>query len=140
MKKNESIKSIMSTELVCGTTQSKISEIKTMMQESKIRHVPIISGKKLVGLISQVDILGSSFSNVFLDDDQTTNDQLDHTATVEQIMTKDLNTIHESETVREGALRLMSASFNSLPVVNDSEELVGIVTSKDLIRYLIEQY
>lgn len=139
MKKNEPIKNIMSTDLVFATTQHKISEVKHLMQEHHIHHVPVVSGKSLQGLISWVDILRSSFSDLFVKGDKASEEQLDSVASIEDIMTRDVKTIKSSETVRDGALILLGADYNGLPVVDDNDELIGMVTSKDIIRYLVEQ-
>ncbi|MFM7604849.1 MAG: CBS domain-containing protein [Prosthecobacter sp.] len=48
-------------------------------------------------------------------------------------------TLAESGTVREAAEILAKSNFHSLPIVN-GDKLVGIVTSTDLIRYLVDQF
>jgi len=139
MKKNEPIKNIMSSKLVFATVNSKISDVKNLMQENHIHHVPIVSGKKLIGLVSRVDILRSSFSDLFIKDDKASEEQLDSVASIEDVMTRDIKTISTSETVRDAAMLLLADDFNSLPIIDNNEELAGIVTSKDIIRYLVEQ-
>lgn len=110
------------------------------MLDNHINHVPILSGKKLVGLISRMDLHRAEFSDVFEGNGSDSESQLDSMATVEEIMTRDIKTILDSSTVRDAALLLASANFHSLPILNQAEELVGFVTSKDIIRYLVEQY
>ncbi len=139
MKKNEPIKNVMSSKLVFANINSKISEVKNLMQENHIHHVPVVSGKKLIGLVSRVDILRSSFSDLFIKDDKASEEQLDSVASIEDVMTRDIKTITTSATVRDAAMLLLADNFNSLPIIDNNEELVGIVTSKDIIRYLIEQ-
>lgn len=139
MKKNEPIKNVMSSKLVFANINSKISEVKNLMQENHIHHVPVVSGKKLIGLVSRVDILRSSFSDLFIKDDKASEEQLDSVASIEDVMTRDIKTITTSATVRDAAMLLLADDFNSLPIIDNNEELAGIVTSKDIVRYLIEQ-
>tara|TARA_R110002110_G_scaffold33533_2_gene114892 strand:+ start:8408 stop:8830 length:423 start_codon:yes stop_codon:yes gene_type:complete len=139
MKKNEPIKNIMSSKLVFATINSKISEVKSLMQENHIHHVPVVSGKKLIGLVSRVDLLRSSFSDLFVKEDKASADQLDSVASIEDVMTRDIKTLSVSSSVRDAALILLGNDFNSLPIIDSNEELAGIVTSKDITRYLIEQ-
>ena len=139
MKKNEPIKHIMSTQIISATLNSKISEVKHLMQENRINHIPVLSGKKLVGLVSRVDILRSSFSDLFVKSGKASDEQLDSVATIEDIMTRDIKTIKISNNVRDASLILLGADFNSVPVLDDNNELVGMVTTKDIIRYLTEQ-
>ena len=58
---------------------------------------------------------------------------------VEQVMTKNLISISPDTTIREAAEILASKEFHALPVC-EGDLLVGIVTTTDLIKYLIEQY
>lgn len=138
MKKNEPIKNIMSSKLVFATINNKISEVKALMQENHVHHVPVVSGKKLIGLVSRVDLLRSSFSDLFIKDDKASEEQLDSVASIEDVMTRDIKTLSVSSSVRDAAMLLLGDDFNSLPIIDSNEELVGIVTSKDIIRYLIE--
>lgn len=140
MKKNEPVKHIMSSKIISATTKDKISHVKKLMLDHHINHVPILSGKKLVGLISRMDLHRAEFSDVFEGNGSDSESQLDSVATIENIMTRDIKTLLDSSTVRDAALLLASAHFHSLPILNQSEELVGFVTSKDIIRYLVEQY
>ena len=59
--------------------------------------------------------------------------------TIEQVMAKKLITVSSDTTIKEVAEILAEKEFHALPVV-DNEILVGIVTTTDLIKYLINQY
>jgi len=139
MKKNESIKHIMSADIVSITVKDKVSSARKLMEEKCVHHVPVMSGKKLMGIVSAVDIYKASFSNSFAGADKA-DDVLDHTVNLEDVMTKNITTIKTSDTIRHAAGLLSTSNFNSLVVVDDSDEVAGIVTSKDLISYLVEQY
>jgi CBS domain-containing protein len=62
---------------------------------------------------------------------------LDHTYKIHDLMNKSPTTIPQTGTIRDAARLLGARSFHALPVV-DGENLVGFVTSTDLIRYLAE--
>ena len=82
-----------------------------------------------------------SFEDSFgVTEKQSVYEVLDHTLNVEAIMSKDPVTIWVDHTIKEAAEVLSSSPFHSLPVVNDEHELLGIVTSADLIRYLLSLY
>ena len=59
--------------------------------------------------------------------------------TIEQVMTRNLVTISPDSSIKEVAEILAVKEFHALPVVQD-ELLVGIVTTTDLIKYLLKQY
>ena len=135
MKRNEPISKIMSTELQTVHHGQKLSEVREIMAENDIHHVPVVSGEKLVGLLSSADILKASYGNSQGEIDST----LDSTNDLEHLMKKEPQTVSSSATVRDAAEVLANGSFHCLPVV-DEQRLVGLVTSTDLIRYLVDQY
>ena len=59
--------------------------------------------------------------------------------TIEQVMAKNLITVQATSTIKEVAEILSKNEFHALPVV-DNGTLVGIITTTDLINYLLEQF
>lgn len=139
MRKNDPINKIMSTDIEYIQVGQKLSEVHHLMVNMGIHHVPIVDGKKLVGLISFVDIMKL---NLVLQgaSEYTIGAIIDQQFTIREVMTTELVTIGHGETVREAADKLSGGDFHSLPVVDDEGEIAGIVTSTDLIRYLSDQY
>ena len=140
LKNNDSIKNIMSPNVISVNLTQKISEIRQLMADEEIHHVPIVSGRKLVGMISSADMMRMSVSSAYGADQRAIDAMLDHEFTIEKAMRTDVVTLKESETVRDAARELRSSTFHSLPIVDDEGNLVGIVTSADLIAYLYAQY
>ena len=58
---------------------------------------------------------------------------------IEQVMTKNLSVVQASDTIHDVAVTLSKNEFHALPVL-DGEKVTGIVTTTDLIKYLIDQY
>lgn len=139
MKRNEPIRSIMSTDVTSVNVTQKLSEVRRLLSEQGIHHLPVVSGKKLVGLISATDMIKLSFS-AYGADERAVDAVLDHEFSIEKVMTKELTTLGAGRTVREAAQILSDGNFHSVPIVGDDDELVGIVTSTDIIRYLVDQY
>ncbi|MCB0322409.1 MAG: CBS domain-containing protein [Bdellovibrionales bacterium] len=135
MRKNEPIATIMSTELVTAHVGQKLSEVRALLSQGHIHHIPVLSGERLVGLISSADILKAGYGGSDSEIDST----LDFTAKLEDVMQNNPTTISAQSTVRDAAEILAEGSFHCLPVVKD-EKLVGIVTTTDLLRYLVAQY
>jgi CBS domain-containing protein len=101
--------------------------------------MPVVNGDQLVGIVSYSDVLRVSFGDAFNTDERTVDATLDHTLKLEDLMQKDVITLTEHSTGREAAEILGQGKFHSLPVVN-AGKLVGMVTSTDLIRYLVDQF
>ena len=57
---------------------------------------------------------------------------------IEEVMKRNLVTIDINDSVRKAAQLLSDGIFHSLPVINNERHLIGIITSTDLIRYLVK--
>ena len=99
----------------------------------------MVSGKQLVGLISATDMVRLSFS-AYGADQRAVDAVLDHEFSIDGVMTKDIVTLNASSTVRDAAQTLSSGVFHSLPVVDQEGNLIGMITTTDLVRYLLDQY
>lgn len=139
MKRNEPVRSIMTADPVSVNVTQKLSEVRRTMADEKIHHVPVVSGRRMVGLLSATDMVRLSMS-AYGTDPRAVDAMLDHEFTIEGVMNTDLVTITDTATVRDAAKKLRDGTFHSLPVLNADGDLVGIVTSTDLVRYLLEQY
>jgi CBS domain-containing protein len=138
MKKHEPISKIMSHHLITVHHGDPISKVRQLASEHGVHHIPVVSGDQLVGIISWSDILRVSFGDTFQADQRAVDATLDHTFTIEQVMKKNPVSLQESATVRDAAEILARGEFHAVPVVNGGK-LVGIVSSTDLIKYLLDQ-
>jgi len=139
MKKNDPISKIMTTNIISVHQGQKLSDVRHIIIESNIHHVPIVEGNKLVGLISFTDLMKL---NIVISgaDERTIDSIVDQQFSIQEIMTTELTTIKNTDSVRQASKILAESNFHSLPVVDDQNEIVGIVTMTDLIHYLNDQY
>ena len=138
LRKNEAIKSIMVTNPITINQNTKISEAAALFQENAIHHLPVVSGEKLIGMFSYLDLMKIDYSASFGEDSRQSLKTLDSTKTIIEVMTDNPETIRERETIRDAAKILSNGAYHSLPVVDEKNCLMGIVTSTDVIRYLAE--
>ena len=139
LKNNVLVASIMTPNPKTINLKTSITEIGKIFTEGKIHHLPVIENKELIGIVSYFDLIRVSFEQSFgVTDKEAVYAVLDETINVESIMTKDPVCILESGTIREAAEKLCAGNYHALPVVNSDHELVGIVTSKDMINYLLK--
>jgi CBS domain-containing protein len=99
-----------------------------------MHHLPVVSGERLVGIISTVDLLEYGFKP--RDTHANLDDYLDEHFSIEQIMQSDVTTIASDSTIRDAAKALLTGTLHAVPVIDGDGNLVGIVTSTDLISYL----
>lgn len=138
MKRNEPVSKIMTSDIATVHTGQKLSEVRRMLANNPYHHVPVVSGDQLVGIISASDMLKLSLA-IYGVDERTVDAMLDSQHTIDSVMSRNPTTIAAKDTVRTAAELLGEGVFHSLPIVDDGK-LVGIVTSTDVIRYLLDQY
>lgn len=137
MKKRTPISKIMSSDVVTVNSTQSLRDVSQIVKDEHIRHVPVVSGNKIVGMLSKTDLQKISFVNTVDGDDLTT--AMYDALTIAHVMSKELKTVQQSDTIYDVALILSQNDFHALPVL-DGEDIVGIVTSTDLIKYLIDQF
>lgn len=139
MKHNEPVSKIMSSELKTVQVGQKLSEARKLLTEEAFNHVPVLDGKRLVGMLSTNNLMRLTFDagNVDL---RSMDAVLDNQFTIEKIMRKDLLMVKSTDTIRRAAELLVKGTHLSVCVVDEGEVLVGLVTSTDLIGYLLDQY
>ena len=99
----------------------------------------LLTENRVVGLVSFTDIMKLNLV-VSGATEYTIDAIIDQQFSISDIMSVDVITISHKDTVRGAAEILAEGKFHSLPVVKNSSELLGIVTTTDLIRYLTDQY
>lgn len=139
MKKHVHVSSIMTQNVVKLNLTDDLTKAESLFKEHKIRHIPVVSGNKILGMLSYTDLLRISYADAADDEDEVIDVTVYNMFTIEQVMTKKVITVTPETTIKETAEILANNEFHAVPVC-EGDLLVGIVTTTDLIRYLIEQY
>lgn len=140
MKKREPVSHIMTKNVHTISLQNgKLSDAKNLMEDKHIRHLPVVSGEKLVGMLSLTDIHRISFGANY-DQQSEVDSSIFHSLSLEQVMKAEPRTVSPETPIKEVAQELAVEEFHALPVVNQSGKLEGIVTTTDLVKFLVEQY
>jgi CBS domain-containing protein len=139
MKKRTPVSSIMTKNVITLNTNDTLEIGERLFKENSIRHIPVVKGAHIVGMLSYTDLLRISFADGLLDDEEDVDTTVYNMFSIEQVMAKNLVVVNSETLIKEVAEILSKKEFHALPVV-DNEELVGIVTTTDLINYLLEQY
>ncbi|MEZ4787784.1 CBS domain-containing protein [Flavobacterium haoranii] len=140
MKQRVPISTIMTKNVVKLNTSDDLTKAEQLFKKHHIRHIPVVNGNKIIGMLSYTDLLRISFADAVDDDDSEVIDTTVYNMfTVEQVMAKNLVKVSPDNTIKETAEILSKKEFHALPVCED-DLLVGIVTTTDLIKYLIDQY
>ncbi|ALC89647.1 acetoin utilization protein AcuB [Bacillus sp. FJAT-18017] len=127
------IEQIMKTNVATLKASNTIADAIKMMEDHKIRHIPIIDEQRhVVGLVSDRDIRDAAPS-IFRREEHVEDLQ----KPLETIMKRNLITGHPLDFVEEIAALLYEHHISCVPVILD-QRLVGIVTETDLLHTLVE--
>jgi len=141
MKKREPVSTIMTKNIHVVHLDDRLIDAQEVVRKFAVRHVPVVHNDQLVGMISKTDLNRLTFSNIFQGQEDADEAVLDMLS-LNQVMSHKPRVVKSDESIRHVAEILAVEEFHALPVVDcdDVHKLVGIVTTTDVIRYLLEQY
>ena len=126
------VRDAMTREVATVGPEAGVGEAWGLCRERGIRHLPVVEGGKVIGIVSDRDLRDVSPPRDTLDQENTLG-----YARVREIMTAEVVTAHPLDTIEHAARVIHEHGFNCLPVEADGE-LAGIITSSDLVRTLVD--
>lgn len=138
---NNPVSEIMSTKLMTVIPTDPLTKVKEIFETYNIHHIPVVRYKELVGMVSKTDfykLIHGFRLRVTGQEENETADILG-THTVEQLMTKGVVRLNQNDKMGVAAELFLTNYFHAVPIVNDENELVGIVTTYDIIKYYFHQ-
>ena len=131
------VATIMTRDLITVRVKDGLDKAEHLLKKHKIRHIPVVEGKKIVGMLSINDILRISFADGAFREEEDVSSSIYEMFTIRHLMRSKLETVTSSNTIKEVAEKFVQSEYHSLPVV-DNDVLVGMVTTTDLIKYLLK--
>ena len=139
MKKRTPISAIMTKDVITLNHTDDLETAERLFKKNHIRHIPVVSGDAIIGMLSYTDLLRISFADAIDEGEDSVDTVVYNMFTIEQVMAKNLVSVSSNTLIKDVAEILAKKEFHALPVVDDNK-LVGIVTTTDLINYLIDQF
>ena len=139
MKRLEPVSKIMTTELITLSLRDDLYKAEKLFRENHIRHIPVIKKNHIVGMLSLNDLKRISFLDSYDSNEIKIDNAIYNMLSIEQIMVKNPIKVTSNITIKSVVEILSKNEFHALPVVDD-DVLVGIVTTTDILNYLLEQY
>jgi len=139
---------LMNNEVITVTPDNTVEEVAQILKNKKISGLPVIdSQEKLVGIISESDLVFQQkrinspvffalFDGIFQLGQQQFYEEIKKIAAfrVEDLMSKDVISVQPDTDVVEIATIMIENDINRVPVVDNSNKLVGIITRHDIIK------
>ncbi len=126
----------MTRNVIRAEPELQIKEAAKKMVSLGVRRLPVVEAHALVGIITSVDILRYFGTGKMFEYMSTNRVDEAMSVGVEDIMTRDVLTVAQNTDVGEAARLMVERGCGGLPVV-EGDELVGIITERDILGLLI---
>jgi len=126
------VSEIMREEVVTLAASETLDLTQDVMNLGRVRHMPVLDGDRLVGIVSRRDVLEASLSRA-LDFDAASRRSFLRSVEVGEVMAKELVTVDPDTTLADAARLLVRRKIGCLPVVDPDGRLLGLVTETDLL-------
>lgn len=121
---NEAVNTIMSTQLITVRPTDSLRHVRQIFMQHAIHHLPVVSSGKLVGILTTYDL----WKNEIAPEDY-------NQVMAMEVMTKKMAKISTNDKIGTAAEIFLDNRFHALPVVDEENHLLGIVTSHDVLQY-----
>lgn len=134
---NGTVKNWMSSPVVTVTPETNLTEARRVMDERKIRAIPVVKDGNLIGIVTRRGLLRLDLSQ--LDASTLYSHVAPDKVTVGEIMTLKPITVTPSSLIPKAARIMLENKITALPVMED-DKMVGILTNSDLMRFILAEY
>ena len=125
------VRDSMTREVVAVAPETTAAEALALCRMNRIRHLPVLEGERLVGVISDRDLRAATPAL----GDSVRAEALDRIRVADE-MAREVMTAHPEDPIEDAAMAMYERKFGCLPVV-DGEDLVGMLTTSDVMRALV---
>jgi CBS domain-containing protein len=126
------VRAVMQQNVVTISASDRLSTVEDIMTLGRVRHMPVVHAGKLVGVVSERDLLRASLSNLSGHRHDERRAFL-HVVEIARVMSTPPIVVTSDATVNEAAHIMAEKKIGCLPVV-DGDELVGMITETDILH------
>jgi len=135
MRPDEPVSRIMTEAVVAIEVDRPASEVLDCFLQYPIHHLPVVRAGRLVGMLSSADVIKLEF---FMPRAAAQSARfLDSRVTIERLMRTPVISVTAATSVAEAAERMVGAGVHAVPVVDEDDRVLGLVTTTDVIRSLL---
>jgi len=130
------VKEVMVKEVATLDVNDELSLANDIMRLGRIRHLPVVDGSRLVGLVSERDLFRSSLAHA-LGYGGSASRNLMKALRIKDIMVREVATISPEAKLFDAVKLMMEKKIGCLPVVED-DRLVGLITETDILQQYLQ--
>lgn len=130
------VSEVMTRDVVTADENDNLLNLLGTLKALRFRHLPVVDDDRLIGLLTERDLLAVSASDLLphrSDADRLLGERFH----VRDVMVRDVVTASPEMSVRDAGKLLLKQRYGCLPVVDEANKLVGILTSSDFIRMVV---
>ncbi|HIP35188.1 MAG TPA: CBS domain-containing protein [Methanothermococcus okinawensis] len=136
----KTVQDYMTEDPIVATPGMRLKDVARVMLRNGFRRLPVVSEDRLVGMVTSTDFIRLLGSDWAFNHMITGNVKEITNVRVEEVMTKDPLRVCKDDSLKSTAEIMIKGSIGALPVVEDRDNLVGIITEKDIIAFLRDLY
>lgn len=131
------VRTLMVTTVVSLTPSHRVWEARELFKSCGLHHLPVIDdARRLVGIVSHTDIYRAGVDDTFPEDAPAARATANNRV-VGKLMRRDPVTIGPDAPLELAVSILAEGAFHALPVIDDDDRLVGMITTSDILRRLL---
>ena len=142
MDKGEKIENVMTTEVISLAPDDVMEKVRDIFDHYSIHHIPVVdSRRKVVGIVSREDLFKvlHGFSLFKAQQSETYNNAILRSLLVGEVMTGQVARLSPKDSLQTAADYFRENLFHAIPIVDENDRLVGILTTYDLINYAFRE-
>jgi CBS domain-containing protein len=133
---NLTVQAWMTKPVITIPPNTPINAAHHLMEEKRVRRLVVMAGDEMLGLITKGDIREAKPSDATTLSIWELNYLLAQ-LTVDKVMTRAVLTVHPEDPISKVAQIMLDHKISGLPVLDDDQHVVGIITESDIFRMLI---
>ena len=130
------VKNWMSKPAIAINAEAMLVDAISLLQKHEIHTIPVMEGIRLVGIVTDQDLKNESAPD---STESRSHNGVDHRVhkAVSEIMTINPVTISDNQTIEDTAELLFVHKISGLPVINQTKQVVGMITKSDLLWFIL---
>ncbi len=135
------LKDIMSSEVISIQQDAPFADVARKMKEFHVRHLPVVDyNNKLVGLITQRMLYQIKSPRKLMDGDWYYDEEMLNDVILKHVMATDIFSLSPDQSMGKALMKMTYGKFGCVPIVDESNKLLGIVTRKDILKVAAHIY